>query len=411
MPAFTVLRIQKLKTWGAVAGAGKHNQRERETPNANDTRSAGNEHLIGTPGMDNVAEVKKAIGTQRIRKNAVLGVEMLLSASPAYFRPDTPGQAGVYDTTRLQNWKQATMGWLHEQYGNRVVSAILHVDEATPHIHALLVPLDGKGKLNCRALFGGTRHTLSRLQSDYAEAVTSLGIERGIENSRASHQKVSQFYTLTQSGQAPELPAARAYTPPELPNKISRMSDENLKSYARQAAVSGAKAQRETLEPIVAAVHSENAMLKQENLRLKRANSQLTDEKTALQKQMTVLRGLELGPVLSRLFNAKGLYTKDGQQRYILPDNREVQVDGPRWQVDNGRRGKGAIDLVMVLRGYGQQDLNKALGELAHAFDKEKVVGEFAGKALEEAARTVRNAEREFVPQQPEKQRAQGISR
>lgn len=40
------------------------------------------------------------------------------------------------------------MGWLNEKYGNRIVSAILHVDEATPHIHALLVPLDDKGKLN-----------------------------------------------------------------------------------------------------------------------------------------------------------------------------------------------------------------------------------------------------------------------
>ena len=106
------------------------------------------------------------------------------------------------------------MNWLNEKYGNRIVSAILHVDEATPHIHALLVPLDDKGKLNCRSLFGGTRHTLSRLQTEYGEAVSSLGIDRGIENSRATHQKVSQFYTLTQGQAAPEVPLARAYTPP-----------------------------------------------------------------------------------------------------------------------------------------------------------------------------------------------------
>lgn len=31
-PAFTVLRIQKLKKWGAIGGSGKHNQRERELP-------------------------------------------------------------------------------------------------------------------------------------------------------------------------------------------------------------------------------------------------------------------------------------------------------------------------------------------------------------------------------------------
>ena len=52
---FTVLRIQKLKTWADIAGAGKHNQRERETPNADIARTTANQHLVGTPGMDNVA--------------------------------------------------------------------------------------------------------------------------------------------------------------------------------------------------------------------------------------------------------------------------------------------------------------------------------------------------------------------
>lgn len=407
---FTVLRIQKLKTWADIAGAGKHNQRERETPNADIARTTANQHLVGTPGMDNVAVLKKAIGTQRIRKNAVLGVEMLLSASPAYFRPDNPGLAGTYDNSRLQSWKEATMGWLNEKYGNRVVSAILHVDEATPHIHALLVPLDDKGKLNCRSLFGGTRHTLSRLQTEYGEAVSSLGIDRGVENSRATHQKVSQFYTLTRGQATPEIPLAQKYTPPQMPGKVARMSDYSLKEYARSAAVSGAKAQQETVGELVSAVHSKNVMLEREVLRLKQANSKLAQEKTALKKQMEVLRGVEPGSVLSRLFKAKGPYKKDGQQYYILPDKREVSVNDSRWSVD-GLRGKGAIDLVMALRGYGQHEMSKALGELAHVFGSERTVREVAGKALDEAALTVRSATKNFESHQQEKQQGQGISR
>ena len=395
---FTVLRIQKLKTWGDIAGAGKHNQRERETPNADTARTTANQHLVGTPGMDNVATVKQVIGTQRVRKNAVLGVEMLLSASPAYFRPENPGMAGTYDTTRLQNWKEATMSWLNEKYGNRIVSAILHVDEATPHIHALLVPLDDKGKLNCRSLFGGTRHTLSRLQTKYGEAVSSLGIDRGVENSRATHQKVSQFYTLTQGQVAPEVPLAQKYTPLQMPGKVARMSDDSLKNYARNAAVSGAKAQQEAVSELVSAVHNKNAMLEREVLRLKQANSKLAQEKTELQKRMDVLRGVEPGAVLSRMFNAKGPYKKEGQQYFILPDKREVSVNDSRWNVD-GRRGKGAIDLVMTLRGYGQHEMRKVVGELAHVFDNERVVGEVAGKAFDEAAFTVKNAAKELAPQ------------
>lgn len=292
---FTVLRIQKLKTWGDIAGSGKHNQRERETPNADTARTTANQHLVGAPGMDNVATVKQAIGTQRVRKNAVLGVEMLLSASPAYFRPGSPGLAGSYDTTRLQNWKEATMGWLNEKYGNRIVSAILHVDEATPHIHALLVPLDDKGKLNCRSLFGGTRHTLSRLQTEYGEAVSSLGIDRGVENSRATHQKVGQFYTLTQGQTAPEIPFAQKYTAPQMPGKVARMSDDSLKEYARNAAVSGAKAQQEAVSELVSAVHSKNAMLEREVLRLKQANSKLARRKPNYKREWTFCAAWNLG--------------------------------------------------------------------------------------------------------------------
>ena len=108
-PAFTVLRIQKLKTWGAVAGSGKHNQRERDTPNADASKLSENQVLAGRKEMDLVAACKDAIGSQKIRKNAVLGVEMLLSASPAYFRPDTPEQAGTYDKDKLEDWKNASM--------------------------------------------------------------------------------------------------------------------------------------------------------------------------------------------------------------------------------------------------------------------------------------------------------------
>ena len=398
---FAVLRIQKLKTWGAIGGSGKHNSRERDTPNADEQRTGQNRVLIGTFEKSSIDAIKEAIGTQRIRSNAVLGVEMLLSASPAYFRPSTPEKAGTYDPDRLQAWAQATTTWLQEKYGSRIVSATLHLDEATPHIHSLLVPLDDRGKLNCRALFGGSKHTLSVLQTDYAQAVAPIGIERGIENSRAEHQKVSQYYTLTQAKAPQELPLPRTFDSPEMPNKVMRMSDERLALYARQAATSGAKAQRETLEPVVAAAHNENTVLKRENLNLKKANSRLTKEKTDMQKQLDQVRGLEIGRVLQTLFKAKGPYGpgEGHPNRYILPDTREVFVSDTSWKIPPAKRGKGAIDLVMALRGYGQQDLTKAIGELAHAFGVEKVTGECMAQSLDRTAQNVRMAAKEFTPE------------
>lgn len=370
-PAFTVLRIQKLKTWGAIAGSDKHNQRERETPNADEARTAKNRVLICPRDADNVELVKEAIGTQRIRKNAVLGVEMLLSASPEYFRPGQTEKAGEYDAHRLNSWVEASTHWLKERYGSRVVKALLHLDEATPHIHALLVPLDDRGKLNCRALFGGSRHTLSVLQSDYAGAVRELGITRGIENSRATHQKVSQFYSIIGKEQLAELPKPERYDAPEMPSKIDRLQDKKLAEFSRKAAKSGVEAQRTIMEPLIAAVKNENELLKRQNIDLKEVNSYLAKQNATLQEQMKTLRGVDLGTVLTRLFKVRGPYPKDGRDCYRLPDNKgEVLVLGSHWHVrtEKEKKGKGAIDLVMALRSYEQRDLPKSLGELGKFF-------------------------------------------
>lgn len=157
MPAYAVLRIEKLKTWGDIAALDAHNARKRETPNADPDRLQENRILIGDPEKDIPTAVKEAIGDQNIRKNAVLAVEMLISASPEYFRPNNPASAGEFENEQLDAWAKSTTEWLKDRYGDRVVKAQMHLDEATPHIHAVMVPLDDRGKLNCRSHFGGTR--------------------------------------------------------------------------------------------------------------------------------------------------------------------------------------------------------------------------------------------------------------
>ena len=89
--------------------------------------------------------------------------------------------------------------------------------------------------------------------------------------------------------------------------------------------------------------------------------------------------------MLKRLFNAKGPYPKDDRDCYRLPDQREVLVNNSSWRMAAGKSGKSTIDLVMVLRGYEQKDLNKALGELGNAFGVNPVAGEYAGKFIERA--------------------------
>lgn len=199
--AYGICRIQKLKA-GSLGGSAQHTARQRYTPNADPEKQ--HIRIIGQPDAPNSPDletiVRQRIGDQTIRKNAVLAVEFLLTASPEYFRPDDPGRAGHYEPQRLEDFQHQACVWLTNNYGDRIVRAELHLDEATPHIHAYLVPLDEKGKLNCRALFGGSRYRLSELQDSFASAMAPLGLERGIKGSRATHTEVKEYYAaVTQS--------------------------------------------------------------------------------------------------------------------------------------------------------------------------------------------------------------------
>ncbi|MBE9210947.1 plasmid recombination protein [Nostoc sp. LEGE 06077] len=205
MSPLTILRIEKLKTFGNVAGSDDHVTRNRETPNADPTKD--NIRLIG--GEDNrpLEEiVKEKISTlkHRPRKDAVLCTEMFLSASPEYFRPHDPSMSGHWSNERMQQWARASCDWLVENYGDKCVRAELHLDESTPHIHAYIVPLNDKtNRVSHDAMFGGRggqgRKKLSQLQDSYASALAPLGIQRGVKGSKATHTKVKEYYQAVNS--------------------------------------------------------------------------------------------------------------------------------------------------------------------------------------------------------------------
>ena len=274
MAAYSIIRIGKLKSWGAVAGSVAHNARTRETPNANPTAPC--RFLIGSPDDDPVAICKARLGNQRVRKNAVYGVDGFLGASPEYFRPGAPDQYGAANQERLDAWVKASVDWLKDKYGDRIINAVLHLDEATPHIQFLLLPLDDNGKLNCRALFGGKKYVLSQLQSNYANAVAHLGLARGREGSKATHLEVAEYYATTQKVERtsiPQLPAPEDIQLPDPPGTMARMKTENIIAYGKEAVAD----QMDRLKPVLETLASQNDLLIAENARLKqeRENSKM----------------------------------------------------------------------------------------------------------------------------------------
>jgi hypothetical protein len=196
---YAILRISKIKSFGSLSGSSKHVNRDRETPNADENKTPDNEVLIGTndPEQDVKNRLAEA-GINKIRKNGVIAVDFVLTASPEYFRPDDPERAGYWHQDRLDAWKEKTIQHLKNEYGKNLVNATLHLDESTPHIHAYMVPINEKGRLTARDFFG-RRDQLVTIQDKYAEVTASLGLERGERGSKAKHTSLKQYYARVNS--------------------------------------------------------------------------------------------------------------------------------------------------------------------------------------------------------------------
>lgn len=185
MPQFAIMRCKKLASMGSVAGALRHCYRERETPNADPERTPTNEHAAAT-STDEAMGRMRALLPEKRRRDAVLAVEYLMTASPEWWQEASRKQQDEFFRRSRQ--------WLADKYGSdRIVTATIHRDETTPHLSAFVVPLTRDGRLSAREFVGG-RQKMRDDQTSYAAAVADLGLSRGIEGSRARHQSIRDYY-------------------------------------------------------------------------------------------------------------------------------------------------------------------------------------------------------------------------
>ncbi|HBX7094824.1 TPA: plasmid recombination enzyme [Klebsiella pneumoniae] len=191
MANYAIMRCKKLTGMGSVASALQHCYRERETPNADAERTPENYCSVSQSADEAMGKLRELLPEKR-RKDAVLAVEYVMTASPEWWNEATPRQQAEFFARSEQ--------WLENKYGkDRVVAAVVHRDEATPHLSAFVVPLTQDGRLSAKEFIGG-RSKMRDDQSTYAESVKKLGLERGIEGSRATHQTVQHYYESINRG-------------------------------------------------------------------------------------------------------------------------------------------------------------------------------------------------------------------
>jgi len=181
--SFAIYRTAKLKSFGEIGGSLSHTYRTRPTPNADENKQHLNKHIFETYNQCFDA-LKNAIPEKR-RSNAVLCIEHLITASPTW---------SGWGTKKEEEFFKKSLEFLNKKYGKEnVIACSIHRDETTPHLIVYVVPIDEKGGLNAKKWLGG-RAKLSQTQTDFANEVKNLGLERGLENSKARHKTIKQFY-------------------------------------------------------------------------------------------------------------------------------------------------------------------------------------------------------------------------
>lgn len=205
---YSFVSTDKIKDMGTFSRKFEHNFRiGGRVPNADPMKTYLNEELIKTePGSDYVKEFYKKVQeseyykTHNVRKNGIKGIELMMTFSAAEVPED-------FD---FEKWKEENIKWAQDYFGKEnVVSAVLHMDETTPHIHAIVIPMV-HDKLNASKYLDG-RPKMIEMQNSYGRRMEPLGLTRGIEGSLAKHTDIKKFYTAVNKQKIKELPQPKKH--------------------------------------------------------------------------------------------------------------------------------------------------------------------------------------------------------
>ena len=192
-----------------------HIERRVIASNVDPTRTHLNRELVQLPkGVterdEAIAHRIKSAGIKRkITPDQVRAIRVMLSGTHE-------DMMKIQQDGRIDEWCDDSMQWLHKTFGKEnTVSAVLHMDETTPHIHATIVPIvtgerrkakqkkQTEGKRTYRKKTDAARlcaddvlnrDRLVAYHDDYAKVMERYGLQRGVRGSEARHTTTAQYY-------------------------------------------------------------------------------------------------------------------------------------------------------------------------------------------------------------------------
>lgn len=292
---YCFMTIDKIHSLGELTAKYNHNYRKIQVDNADPRLSKNNEELVHLP-ISNFT--KKQLGyaeafqkrldsipyykDHAIRKGGVLAYEIVLTYSRE-------------DNIDIESWKKKNIQWLKNTFDkspdgkSNVLSVVYHADEpGNVHCHAIVTPIDERGKLNASRFTNGWR-AMTDLQTSYANEMKEFGLERGLEGGQAKHRDIKKYYAdLNNAKKLPEP------MPEETADLYKERIFDNLETLQlaakRKRDIEESDHRRKLAEERV----SQREMIRREaELSKKEASVQVTkiqSQKTQLQKEVSLLR-------------------------------------------------------------------------------------------------------------------------
>ena len=175
--AYAILRFAKHKG-GASKALSAHHERTKEeytsNPDIDKSRIAQNYHLE-TPRWSYEQEIKHRIRMAgcKVRRDSVKFVDTLVTVSPEFAEAHT---------AEMPEYFARAFDFLKERVGEEnIFSAVVHMDEKTPHLHLCFVPLTKDGRLSAKEILGNKKRMI-QWQDDFYACMSERWpeLERGV---------------------------------------------------------------------------------------------------------------------------------------------------------------------------------------------------------------------------------------
>ena len=280
---YGILRFKKYKG-PAISPIEAHNERTKEqyasNPDIDTNRSRYNLHLVQPQGRyREEADRMIAAAHCRVRKDSVRVVEALVTASPEFFKDKTNREIRAYFAYALKFLEG-------RQCPDTFLSAVVHMDEKTPHLHLCFVPLTADGRLSAKEIIGN-RKNLVKWQDEFWQHMVKQypELERGESASQTGREHIPPrlFKEMTQLTKQKEqldalLVGINPFNGKSRAAEISKVLDSYIPNVARM------KDQLRKYNIAFSQTVSENKSLKKKNAALSAAVDKA--QETSILKQL-----------------------------------------------------------------------------------------------------------------------------